>query len=55
MVLFLLLIIVAVALGIIGAVAHGLLHLLVIGAVILVLDLLYAGWRWQRSGRTPQR
>ncbi|WP_170183556.1 hypothetical protein [Streptacidiphilus neutrinimicus] len=55
MVLFLLVIIVAVALGIIGAVAHGLLWLLVIGAVILVLDLVYAGWRWRRSGRTAQR
>ncbi|WP_162837973.1 hypothetical protein [Streptacidiphilus anmyonensis] len=55
MVLFLALIIVAVALGIIGAVAHGLLWLLVIGVVILALDLMFAGWRWRRSGRTAQR
>jgi len=55
MVLFLLVIIVAVALGITGAVAKGLLYLLVVGAVLLVADLVYLGWRWRRSGRRPQR
>lgn len=55
MVLFLLLIIAAVALGIIGVVAHGLLYLLVIGIVLIIADLAYAGWRWRRSGRRPQR
>ncbi|WP_169739832.1 hypothetical protein [Actinospica robiniae] len=55
MVLFLLVIIVAVALGIIGVVAHGLLYLLVIGAVLFAADLVYSGWRWRRSGRRPQR
>lgn len=56
MVLFLLLVIVAIALGIIGAVAKGLLYLLVIGAVLLVADLVYAGLRWsRRTSRRPQR
>ncbi|WP_198035338.1 hypothetical protein [Streptacidiphilus rugosus] len=55
MVLFLLVIILAIVLGIIGAVAHGLLWLLVIGVVILVIDLVFAGLRLRRSGRTAQR
>ncbi|MEY9850112.1 hypothetical protein [Streptacidiphilus sp. MAP5-3] len=55
MILFLLIVIVAIALGIIGAVAHGLLFLLVIGAVLLVADLVFIAMRWRRSGRTPQR
>ena len=55
MVLFLLLIIVAVALGIVGAVAKGLLYLLIIGIVLLIADLVYLGWRTRRSGRRPQR
>lgn len=55
MVLFLLVIIAAIALGIIGFVAHGLLWLLAIGAVILVIDLVFAGRGLRRSGRTAQR
>jgi len=55
MVLFLLVVIVAVALGIIGAVAKGLLYLLIIGVLLLVADLVYLGWCWRRSGRRPQR
>ncbi|WP_162837967.1 MULTISPECIES: hypothetical protein [Streptacidiphilus] len=55
MALFLLVIIVAIVLGIVGAVAKGLLYLLVIGAVLLVADLIYLGWRWRRSGRQAQR
>ncbi|WP_169317290.1 hypothetical protein [Actinacidiphila oryziradicis] len=52
MVLFLLVVIVAVVLGIIGAVAKGLLYLLVIGAVLLVADLVLVGVRWsRRTGR----
>jgi hypothetical protein len=52
MVLFLLVVIVAIVLGIIGAVAKGLLYLLVIGAVLLVADLVLAGVRWsRRTGR----
>ena len=55
MALFLLLIIVAIALGIVGAVAHGLLYLLVIGVVVLIADLIFAGLRLRRSGRRPGR
>ncbi|WP_181140336.1 hypothetical protein [Streptomyces sp. Ru62] len=52
MTLFLFLILVAVVLGIIGFVVHGLLYLLVIGAVVLVLDLVYAAVRFRRGGRS---
>jgi hypothetical protein len=56
MVLFLLVVIVAIVLGIIGAVAKGLLYLLIIGAVLLVADLVYVGLRWsRRASRRPQR
>ncbi|WP_181923970.1 hypothetical protein [Streptomyces inhibens] len=53
MVLFLLLIIVAVALGIIGTVAEGLGYLLFIGIVLLAADLLFATMRL--SGGTRRR
>ncbi|AEY93676.1 hypothetical protein [Streptomyces olivaceoviridis] len=49
--LFLFLILVAVVLGIIGFVGHGLVYLLVIGAVLLVLDLVFAAVRLRRGGR----
>lgn len=49
--LFLFLILVAVVLGIIGYAAHGLFYLLIIGAVVLVADLVYAGARFRRGGR----
>jgi hypothetical protein len=49
MVLFLLLLLAAVALGIIGAVGKGLLYLLIIGAVVLLADLLLAGVRLGRK------
>ncbi|GGY98486.1 hypothetical protein GCM10010300_48250 [Streptomyces olivaceoviridis] len=49
--LFLFLILVAVVLGIIGFVAHGLVYLLVIGAVLLVLDLVFAAVHLRRGGR----
>lgn len=49
-------IIVAIVLGIIGFVAKGLLFLLVIGAVLLVADLVYLGMRWSnRAARRPVR
>ena len=48
---FLLLIIVAIILGIIGAVAEGLLYLLIIGVVVLVADLVYGAVRFRRGGR----
>jgi len=55
MALFLLLVIVAVALGIVGAVVKGLLYLLIIGVVVLIADLIFAGVRFRRSGRRPGR
>ncbi|MFF9090656.1 hypothetical protein ACF1BE_30555 [Streptomyces sp. NPDC014991] len=48
--LFLFLILVAVVLGIIGVAAHGLFYLLIIGAVVLVVDLVYAAMRFRRGG-----
>lgn len=51
----LLLVIVAIALGIVGVVVKGLIYLLIIGAVILVADLIFAAVRFRRSGRSPGR
>lgn len=54
--LFLALIIVAIVLGIIGAVVDGLLFLLFIGIALFVADLVYAGSRMRRSfHRRPVR
>ena len=55
MALFLLLLIVAIALGIVGVVAKGLLYLLVIGVIVLIADVIFAGLRFRRSGRRPGR
>ena len=55
MALFLLLIIVAIALGIVGAVVKGLLYVLIIGVVVLLADLFLVGVRRRRSGRRPGR
>jgi hypothetical protein len=55
MALFLLLIIVAIALGIFGVVVKGLFYLLIIGVVILIADIVLAGVRLRRSGRRPGR
>ncbi|WP_369030243.1 MULTISPECIES: hypothetical protein [Streptomyces] len=49
--LFLLLVLVAVVLGIIGAVADGLGFLLVIGIVVFVADLVFFGARVSRRAR----
>ncbi|BBB02140.1 hypothetical protein RVR_9877 [Actinacidiphila reveromycinica] len=48
MTLFLLLIIVAIVLGLIGAVAGGLGFLLAIGIVVFVADLAWGVWRLRR-------
>lgn len=48
MALFLLIVIVAVVLGIIGVVVHGLLWLLIIGIVVFLLDLV-GFWAWLRG------
>ncbi|MGX4694336.1 hypothetical protein [Streptomyces sp. JNUCC 63] len=48
MALFLFLILVAIALGLVGAVLKGLFYLLVIGVVLFVADLVLLGARWSR-------
>ncbi|MCY0954775.1 hypothetical protein [Streptomyces sp. H27-S2] len=55
MTLFLILVIVALVLGIIGAVAEGLFYLLVIGIVVFVAALVYLGMHVRRSGRHRRR
>jgi hypothetical protein len=56
MVLFLLLVIVAIALGIVGAVIHGLLVLLFIGPVVFVIAFVVLGfWLRGRRRRSPVR
>ncbi|MFD0260076.1 hypothetical protein ACFXKJ_35190 [Kitasatospora indigofera] len=56
MVLFLILLLTAMVLGIIGAVADGLLYLLVIAIALFVADLTYAGLRLRRgAGRHALR
>jgi hypothetical protein len=54
MALFLLLVIVAIVLGIIGVVAKGLFHLLVIGVVVLVADSVLLGLRLGRRRNPPR-
>jgi hypothetical protein len=51
MALFLFLLLVAIVLGLIGAVAEGLFYLLIIGIVVLVADLVLFGVRWSRRSR----
>jgi hypothetical protein len=51
MIVFLLLILLAVALGIIGAVAKGLLYLLIIGIVVFLAAFVLLGARLRRRGR----
>jgi hypothetical protein len=53
--LFLLLIIVAIVLGLIGAVAGGLGFLLAIGIVLFVADLAWGLWRLRRTRPRPVR
>ena len=55
MALFLLFIIVAIALGIVGAVVKGLFFLLIIGVVLLIVDLIVLGMRLGRRSRRPPR
>ena len=47
--LFLLLVIVAIALGIVGAVVKGLFWLLIIGIVVVIVDLILLGMRARTS------
>jgi hypothetical protein len=53
MALFLFVILVCVALGIVGAVVKGLFWLLIIGIVLFLLNLVFAGARLR--GRTGRR
>jgi hypothetical protein len=55
MALFLLLIIVAILLGIIGAVVEGLFYLLIIGVIVLVADLVFLRIRLGRRGAGKRR
>ncbi len=56
MALFLLFILVAVALGIVGVVIKGLFYLLIIGIIVFLLDLLLGGIRvGRRRGTRPAR
>ncbi|MFJ3415330.1 hypothetical protein ACIPN8_03225 [Streptomyces sp. NPDC086082] len=56
MVLFLLLLLIALVLGIIGATANGLGYLLVIGIAVLVAALALVAVRWSRgAGSRPVR
>ena len=53
--LFLLLIIVAIVLGIVGVVAKGLLYLLIIGMVVFLGAILLGALRMRRPGRRQAR
>jgi predicted membrane protein len=56
MALFLLIIIVAIALGILGVVIHGLFWLLIIGIVIFLANLVFGGIRLGKNrGNRPGR
>ena len=57
MVLFLLLVIAAIALGIVGVVVKGLFYLLIIGIVVILVDLVVVGFRLgrRRPSRSPAR
>ena len=55
MALFLLVVIIAIVLGIVGFAVHGLLYLLVIGCVLLAADLVWGAMRWSRQHRRPVR
>lgn len=55
MALFLLFIIAAVALGIIGVVVKGLIYLLVIAIVVLLLDFVFLGAFMKSRRRRPVR
>lgn len=54
MVLFLLLVIAAIALGIVGVVVKGLFYLLIIGIIVILVDLIVVGVRLGRR-RRPTR
>lgn len=55
MALFLLIVLLAVALGIIGVVVKGLIYLLVIGIVVFLVDFVFLGARLRGRARRPRR
>ncbi len=55
MALFLLIIIAAIALGIVGVVVKGLIYLLIIGIVIFLLDFIFIGARLRGRRRRSAR
>jgi hypothetical protein len=55
MILFLLLVIAAIVLGILGVALKGLFYLLIIGVAVLIADLVYAGARLGRRRRRLRR
>lgn len=55
MVLFLLFVIVAIALGILGVVLKGLFYLLIIGIIVFLADLIFLGFRMGRNRARPSR
>jgi hypothetical protein len=55
MVLFLLLVIAAIVLGILGVTLKGLFYLLIIGVIVLLADLVFLGARLGRARRRPGR
>jgi hypothetical protein len=55
MVVFLLLVIAAVVLGILGVVLKGMFFLLIIGVIVVIADLVYLGARLGRGRRRPGR
>ena len=55
MALFLLVIIIAIVLGLVGVVAKGLVYLLIIGIVVFILDLAVFGWRYRHRPARPGR
>lgn len=54
MALFLFVVIVAIALGIVGAVVHGLLYLLIIGIVLVIADVAFLTVR-RHTAQRPHR
>lgn len=52
---FLLLVLVAIGLGIVGVVVKGLLYLLFIGIVIFLIALAIGAFRMRRPAKTPTR
>jgi hypothetical protein len=49
------LVLVAVALGLIGALVHGLIYLLAIGCTVFVIAVLIAGFKAGRRSRSTRR